>query len=62
MIENGGRKGTYAKSDTAWGGSASVVMGAHRETPGLSGEEAHFMKCAFGEHFLSTGGNVRYVM
>jgi len=25
-------------------------------------EEAHFMKTAFGEHFVSTGGNVRYVM
>ncbi|MHB1509299.1 MAG: NAD(P)-binding protein [Acidimicrobiales bacterium] len=25
-------------------------------------EEAQFMKTAFGEHFVSTGGNVRYVM
>lgn len=62
VIENGGSKGTYAKSDTPWGGALSVVMGAHSETPGLSAEEAHFIKEAFGDHFLTTGGNIRYII
>ena len=62
VIEHGGGKGTYAKSDTPWGGTVSVVMGAHSETPGLSAAEAYFIKKAFGDHFLETGGNVRYIM
>lgn len=62
VIENGGGKGTYVKSDVPWGGSLSVVMGAHAESPGLSAEEAHFLKKAFGDHFLATRGNVRYIL
>ena len=62
VIENGGGKGTYTRSDTPWGGTTSVVMGAHSDTPGLSAEEAHFIKKAFGDHFLATGGNVQYIM
>ncbi len=62
IIENGGGKGTYAKSETPWGGSLSVVLGAHTDIPGLSAEEAHFIKTSFGDHFLATGGNVRYIM
>jgi sulfide:quinone oxidoreductase len=62
IIESGGGKGTYVKSDTPWGGSLSVVMGAYTDTPGFAAEEAHFIKKAFGDHFLATGGNVRYIM
>jgi hypothetical protein len=62
IIENGGGKATYAKSETPWGGSLSVVLGAHADIPGLSAEEAHFIKTSFGAHFLATGGNVRYIM
>lgn len=62
VINNGGGKGTYVKSDSPWGGSFSLVMGAHSDTPGISAEEAHFIKTSFGEHFLKTGGNVRYIM
>lgn len=62
VIENGEGRGTYAKSDTPWGGEFSVVMGAHSDAPGISPEEVHFIKKAFGDHFLSTGGNVRYIM
>jgi sulfide:quinone oxidoreductase len=60
VIDNGGGKGTYVRSNVPWGGSVSVVMGAHADTVGLSAEEAHFIKKAFGEYFLATGGNVGY--
>jgi sulfide:quinone oxidoreductase len=62
VIENGEGRGTYARSDAPWGGDLSVVMGGHSDNPGLSAEEAHFIKKSFGDHFLSTGGNVRYIM
>lgn len=62
MIENGAGRGTHARSDTPWGGNLSVVMGAHSDTPSLSAEEAHFIKKAFGDHSLSAGGNIRYIM
>lgn len=62
VVENGGGRGTYMKSTAPWGGDLSVVLGAHSGKPGLSPEEAHFIKKAFGDHFLATGGNVRYVM
>ena len=62
VIENGGGRGTYMKSTAPWGGDLSVAMGAHSDVPGLSAEEAHFIKKAFGEHYLSTGGNVQYIM
>ncbi len=60
VINNGGGKGTYVRSNVPWGGNVSVVMGAHSDVVGLSAEEAHFIKKAFGEYFLSTGGNVGY--
>jgi hypothetical protein len=60
VIDNGGGKGTYVRSNIPWGGDVSIVMGAHADTPGLSAEEAHFIKKAFGEYFLATKGNVRY--
>lgn len=62
VVENGGGRGTYMKSTAPWGGDLSVVLGAHSGTPGLSAEEAHFIKKAFGDHFLATGGNVQYIM
>jgi sulfide:quinone oxidoreductase len=60
VIDNGGGRGTYVRSNVPWGGSVSVVMGAHSDVVGLSAEEAHFIKKAFGEYFLATGGNVGY--
>ena len=60
VIDNGGGKGTYVRSDVPWGGTTSIVMGAHSDTLGLTAEEAHFIKKSFGEYFLSTGGNVGY--
>lgn len=62
VVENGGGWGTYMKSTAPWGGDLSVVMGARSNNQGLSPEEAHFIKKAFGDHFLSTGGNVQYIM
>jgi sulfide:quinone oxidoreductase len=60
VIDNGGGKGTFVRSNVPWGGDISIVMGAHSDTPGLTAEEAHFIKKSFGEYFLSTGGNVGY--
>ena len=60
VIDNGAGKGTYVRSNVPWGGDTSIVMGAHSDTPGLTAEEAHFIKKSFGEYFLSTGGNVGY--
>jgi hypothetical protein len=62
VIDNGGGRGTYVRSNIAWGGDLSLVMGAHADGPGLTAEEAHFIKRSFGDHFLATGGNVRYIM
>jgi sulfide:quinone oxidoreductase len=62
VINNGGGKGTYVRSDVPWGGSLSIVMGAHADTPGLTAEEAYFIKKSFGDYFLTTGGNVRFIM
>ena len=62
VVENGGGRGTYMKSTGPWGGDLSVVLGAHSGKAGLSPEEAHFIKKAFGDHYLSTGGNVQYIM
>ena len=60
VIDNGGGKGTYMRSNVPWGGDVSVVMGAHSDVVGLSAEEAHFIKKAFGDYFLKTGGDVGY--
>lgn len=62
VIENGGGRGTYVRSTVPWGGDVSIVMGAHSDVVGLTAEEAIFIKKSFGEHFLATGGNVRYIM
>lgn len=62
VVENGGGVGTYMKSTVPWGGQLSIVMGARSDNSGLSPEEAHFIKKAFGDHFLSTAGNVQYIM
>lgn len=62
VINNGGGKGTYVRSDVPWGGNLSIVMGAHAETPGLTAEESYFIKKAFGDYFLANGGNVRFIM
>ncbi len=62
VINNGGGRGTYVRSDVPWGGSLSLVMGAHADGPGLTAEEAYFIKKSFGDYFLSTGGNVRFIM
>jgi sulfide:quinone oxidoreductase len=60
VIDNGGGKGTYVRSNIPWGGDVSVVMGAHSDVVGLTAEEAHFIKKSFGEYFLANGGNVGY--
>ena len=62
VVENGGGRGTYMKSTAPWGGDLSVVLGAHSGKPGLSPEEAHFIKKAFGDHILATAGNIQYIM
>jgi sulfide:quinone oxidoreductase len=62
IIENGGNRGTYVRSNMPWGGNVSIVMGAHSDVVGLTAEEAIFIKKSFGEHFLATGGNINYIM
>lgn len=62
VIGNGGGRGTYLRSDVPWGGTVSVVQGGYTHAPGLSADEAGFLKTAFGEHFLSRGGDIRYVL
>ena len=62
IIDNGAQRGTYVRSQVPWGGTISIVMGAHANVDGLSAEEAHFIKKSFAEHFLATGGNIRYIM
>jgi sulfide:quinone oxidoreductase len=60
VIDNGGGKGTYMRSNIPWGGDVSVVMGARSDVVGLTAEEAHFIKKSFGEYFLANGGNIGY--